>query len=265
MRPLPAASAADDAEILRELAGLSHRDGTLAQFPSLAGGHQYLRLYRLVRRHVRPGAEVLDWGMGNGHFSYFLLRAGYRASGYSLEASAPPPWLEREGFAFAAGSAADPVTIPFASGSFDAVASVGVLEHVRDTGGDEAASLREIHRVLRPGGMFICYHLPNRTSAIEAVARALPVHSHMHRYVRDDIARLVAGAGLELVDTARYAILPRNPLRRLPEAARRSEGLARAYDAADELLGRLLSPLCTNHYVVARRPATGRGSVSGRA
>ncbi len=37
---------------------------------------QYRPLYRAMRKYVKPGAHVLDWGSGNGHFSYFLLRAG---------------------------------------------------------------------------------------------------------------------------------------------------------------------------------------------
>jgi SAM-dependent methyltransferase len=241
-----------DEQILRELSDLSRGDEALAQFPCLAGGHQYLRLYRLFRRHVKQGADVLDWGMGNGHFSYFLLRSGYRASGYSLESPSPPPWLADADFRFASGTVADPVMIPFESDSFDAVASVGVLEHVRETGGNETASLEEIKRVLRPGGAFVCYHLPNRYSLIDMLARVLPIHHHVHRYARKDITRLARSVGFELVDVARYAILPRNPLRRLPGAAMRSVRLARTYDTADQLLSRLLSPICTNYYFVAR-------------
>ena len=30
------------------------------------------------------GAQVLDWGAGNGHFSYFLQRGGDRATAFSL-------------------------------------------------------------------------------------------------------------------------------------------------------------------------------------
>ena len=245
-------STATDAEILLELNDLARADESLVQFPCLAGGHQYLRLYRLFRRHVEPGGQALDWGAGNGHFSYFLVRAGYRASGYSLEAWTPPTWLDGVGYRFACGRIHDPVTIPFPEASFDAVASVGVLEHVRETGGNEIASLREIKRVLRPGGVLVCYHLPNRYSLIDAVARLLPVHHHVYRYTRQDISRLAGAVGFELLAAGRYGMLPRNPLGRLPQAVRRSLRLARAYDITDDLLSRLLSPICTNYYFVAR-------------
>lgn len=42
----------------------------------------------------------------------------------------------------------DGVSLPFASGSFDAVRAVHVIEHVSDV----IASIEEFHRLLRPGG-----------------------------------------------------------------------------------------------------------------
>src|SRR5439155_25510036 len=72
-----------DQAILEELVALASRpERQLLQFRSLVGAHQYLGLYRLVRRYVPAGGSVLDWGTGNGHFSYFLVRAGYRATGF---------------------------------------------------------------------------------------------------------------------------------------------------------------------------------------
>ena len=47
--------------------------------------------------------------------------------------------------------------LPFDDASFDAVLSCGVLEHVPY----EEGSVREIARVLKPGGHFFVYQLPN--------------------------------------------------------------------------------------------------------
>ena len=246
----------DDDRILRELMDRAERGGMqLPQFGSLAGARQYRRLQRMARRHLPAGARVLDWGTGFGHFSYFLTRAGYRATGYAIEGVSAAAWLDEPYERFVGGSPAEPVRLPFADAEFDAVASVGVLEHVRETGGDEPASLAEIARVLRPGGVFLCYHFPNRTSWIDFASSLVPgKHHHVHRYGRADIERLTQGAGLELIEVACYGFLPRNVLSRLPAGLRRARWTADLWDALDALLSAVFAPLCQNFAFVARRP-----------
>jgi SAM-dependent methyltransferase len=245
----------DDARILRELRELGAADPALWQFKSLAGAHQYARLYGLVHEYVGPRAAVLDWGAGSGHFSYFLVHSGYQATGYSLAQEGLLPQLgESADYRFVLGDSTDPVDLPFEAASFDAVTSIGVLEHVRETRGDELGSLNEIRRVLRPGGVFVCYHFPNRYSWVDAVARFLPgAGHHTYRYTRKQIESLVQHAELELVETETYAVLPRNPLHRLPARLVDSERFAEGFDAADRVLGKLLPAVCTNHLFVARK------------
>lgn len=246
----------NDEQILDALVELnrSGRARPLAKFKSVAGAHQYLKVYRLVRRFVPAGARVLDWGAAGGHFSYFLARAGYRAAGYSFHPFDFAAWLDDPDYEFTAGSPAEPVKLPYADAAFDAVASIGVLEHVRQTGGNEPATLREIERVLHPGGVFVCYHFPNRASWIElAASLRRGKHHHPYRFARGDIERLTRDAGLELLHVERYALLPRNSLQLLPDALATSQRFARAYDLADEWLGRALGPICQNWCFVARR------------
>jgi SAM-dependent methyltransferase len=234
-----------------------HQAGTeLIAFRSLVGAHQYRDLYALFCRYVPAGARVLDWGVGNGHFSYYLVRHGYQATGFSLTACTLPVWFPGEAYRLVQGDPRDPVHLPFPDQSFTAVASVGVLEHVRETGGDELSSLREIRRVLLPGGWFVCYHLPNHYSAVEAVARWVP-HKYYHRYrfTRRQVRRLLQEAELELIDTHRYGFLPRNIWQRAPHWLRNAPLMARLWDACDTLCATVLAPVCQNHALVARRPA----------
>ena len=256
----PETEAPSEETILAELVerALAHPEDHLGQFGSLLSAHQYLRLYRLWRAHVPGGAEALDWGAGNGHFSYFLLRSGHRASGYSLLPGDYLRWMPAttSAYAFTGGDESDPVRLPYARESFDAVASIGVLEHVRETAGSERASLTEIARVLRPGGVFVCFHFPNRWSWIDWMSRRVPgKHTHPYRFTRGDIERLCAECGLTLVQSARYGVLPRNFGYRLPAPLRRSRDLARAWDLLDRILGAPLSPIAQNYCFVARKPS----------
>ena len=243
--------------ILLELTSrsIANPDDSLLQFGSLLSAHQYLALYRLFRKYVPEGARVLDWGAGNGHFSYFLQRSGYRASGYSLLDGAFLRWLPDPEYSFLRGDAREPVRLPYDDGSFDAIASIGVLEHVRETGGTEAGSLAEIARVLRPGGVFACYHFPNRTSWIDWAARRVPgKHHHEFRFTRADIDSLTSGAGLRLLEAGRYGVLPRNFGHRLPGALKRSRTLAWTWDRLDSLLAIPFSLVSQNYYFVALKP-----------
>lgn len=237
---------------------------TVEQFRSLPSASQYRKLYELTSVYVPPGASVLDWGCGRGHFTYYLLRRGYRVTAFSLEdqpelfAALTPEQQER--LTFVRGN--DPVKLPFADRSFDAVFSVGVLEHVRELGGTELDSLVEIRRVLRFDGVLLVYHLPNRHSPIEAMARLVHRRSdpaegfkfHHYRFTAPEIARLTHDAGLQLLDIGRYGFLPRNSTNRLPAFARSSRRIASAFNVTDAVLERVLAPLTQNFYFVAVTP-----------
>lgn len=252
--------------------GSAEAGHTVDQFRSLPQASQYRTLYALTRRHMPPGARVLDWGCGNGHFSFLLARLGAAVTAYSFE---PEPAVfsllapqERQRITFVNGSSEDPSALPFEGASFDCAFSIGVLEHVRETGGTEAGSLREIRRVLKPGGRFVCYHLPNRYSYIEALQRAryrstpnastagdysLPWLYHAYRYTGADIEALCRDTGFTLAELRRYGALPRNMLARLPAALKRSRAATRAIDALDTALQVALSPVSQNYAFVAVR------------
>src|SRR5271154_5210641 len=198
--------------------------GLIEQFNCLPAANQYRRLYALTERHVAPGSRVLDWGCGRGHFSYFLVKRGFEVTAFSLE---HPPEIfaalsesERKRLTFVQGAPDEIRRLPFADGRFAAAFSVGVLEHVREVGGDELSSLLELSRVLAPDGAFLCYHLPNRFSYIEAASRRAGQRKargdfHRHRFTERDIRGLCRDAGLALIESGRYGFLPRNSLSRL--------------------------------------------------
>ena len=222
----------------------------LLQFRSRAAAHQYLPLYELVRRHIPRGAAVLDWGAGNGHFSYFLRRNGYRVTSYRLGETRDDAWLADPGDRVI-GEEREICALPFERGAFDAVSSIGVLEHVADGGGTFAGSLRELHRVTCEGGSLVVFHLPQAGSWIEAIARRVPgAHAHSHPFRRAEIEALLRETGWRVHESSRYAFLPRNFWGRFPSWGD-SPRVAKAWDRADQRLARLFVPLCQNFAIVA--------------
>jgi SAM-dependent methyltransferase len=243
--------------LVSRISAKAHESGTaasIAQFDNLATHGQYEVPYATTARHVSAGDDVLDWGCGNGHFSLLLRHLGAQVTGFSFE---PPPaaMAGDPGFSFVAGSEADPRTLPFPDERFSTVCSVGVLEHVWETGGSEDSSLAEIARVLRPGGTFLTFHLPSRHGWVEPVFGALGLLEYRHgrRYDAESIAQLYRNAGLDILEMGRYNFLPRNQVRRLPAALRRAPAFARAYALADRLCSAVLGALDQNYFVVARK------------
>lgn len=247
--------------VLRELRALPDSIRPL-QFNSLMTGAQYLPIYKLARQHVSPGQNALDWGCGNGHFSYFLLRHGLNVEGFSLESESNA--LEShlkdtygQSYGMTVGDPSNPVLLPYADRSFDLVFSIGVLEHVRETGGTEQASLSEIVRVLKPGGHFICGMLPKKYSWIEFVVRQVfqDRHQHAFRYTKQDINAMVDGVGLDLVGTFTHGFLPRNSWNHgWLRAVGNQQVLTRAFNAVDRGLAWSASPIAQNFLFSARRP-----------
>ncbi|MCL4366091.1 class I SAM-dependent methyltransferase [Patescibacteria group bacterium] len=221
---------------------------------SLLSAHQYLLLYKLFKKYVPKGSAVLDWGAGNGHFSYFLCTSGYQTTGFSFEQFSFKKWLKSYSYKFIKGNPNQPTKLPFNNNCFKAVASVGVLEHVGEYAGTQIGSMKEIARILKPNGFFICYHLPNYYSLIEFLGKLLTnKFHHTKRFTKKDILQLANQTSFKILEIKRYGFLPRNSLRNLPNPIKYSAPLAFFWDIFDNCLSAIFSPLCQNYYFVAQK------------
>lgn len=103
------------------------------------------------------GKRVCEIGSGAGAHSALFRKYGAHVTSVDMTAervSATARKLDLlKGLSPGSGLAmqADAESLPFADGSFDIVYSNGVLHHTEDT----ELSLREAHRVLRPGGQAV--------------------------------------------------------------------------------------------------------------
>lgn len=220
---------------------------------SVASLYQYAPAYRWILANVPRGSSVLDWGCGNGHFSVFLREAGYAVTSYGFQAPDLLAMVDPTLGGYVSGQ--HPVRLPFPDAEFDCVVSIGVLEHVREVGGDEVASVVEISRVLRNDGVFFCYHFPNRYSWIEFVSRMIGKWAHAYRYSRQQVHRIFDAAGMSASRLGRYGVLPRNVLRKLRFfGLERSFAFARCVDLVDRLLLVPFGFFAQNWMLVAEKP-----------
>jgi len=120
--------------------------------------------------HFR-GARLLEIGCGMGTDLLQFARGGARCTGVDLTPRSVEISRHRFQLYGADGSfmISDGEHLPFRSESFDVVYSNGVLHHTPDTAG----AIREVHRVLRPGGVakVMLYHRNSLNYWVEIVLR----------------------------------------------------------------------------------------------
>ena len=102
-------------------------------------------LARVERLHLTPGARILDAPCGAGALSLVLLRRGFDVASADLEGEARPFLGERLRIVDLNG------TWPWSDAAFDAICTVEGIEHLENA----FAFLREMRRVLRPGGTVV--------------------------------------------------------------------------------------------------------------
>lgn len=200
---------------------------------------------------LRPPADVIDAGCGSGRNLELLAQfgpvTGLEPSGASLEAA--------RGRAVGRVVEGSIEQMPFADSAFDLATSLDVIEHV-----DDGAALRELRRVVRPGG-FLLVTVP-----------AYPIlwgphdeaNHHRRRYTRASLLRVAATAGWRPVHTTHFnaLLLPAAAAYRLLSRARGSSagGGSSDFESTPAWLNGLLERLLLGEAALLR---TGRRLPAG--
>ncbi len=148
-------------------------DGLIdTEWNQTAWGNLEANLEFLSRTGLAPPANILEIGCGKGAMLQHLRLAGYTVAGMDIDASALSHFRRRcPGVPVCLASGA---AIPFADGSFDAVLSFDVFEHIQDSD----RHLAEVTRVLRRGGRYLL-QTPNKWTNIpfEILRQAVKFHT----------------------------------------------------------------------------------------
>lgn len=157
-------------------------------------GRRRVVLRLIANARLPPDAVVVDVGCGTGSLIRDLRSRRVRAIGMDPYASAATgvPVVE------APRVSADGRSLPLGSASCDAVVTLDVLEHT-----DDVAMLRELRRILHPGGTLILTvpALPALWSAQDERA------GHLRRYTRSSLHERVEAAGFAVEESLFYQCL----------------------------------------------------------
>jgi ubiquinone/menaquinone biosynthesis C-methylase UbiE len=168
---------------------------------------------------IRPGLNTLDVGCGEGVFSRELGLRGYNVTGVDLD---PEAILAAQKNAETLGVdiqfvVGDATQLPFADSSFDQAISTDVIEHVPDP----LVALRDIRRVLKPGGTFVVTVPTPKYLAQPFFNHDFSQHlkniGHIHHgWFYEDFAKMLEASGFRI---DRYAYYGHWPIQLLMEIA----------------------------------------------
>ncbi|WP_412078944.1 class I SAM-dependent methyltransferase [Streptomyces xanthophaeus] len=156
---------------------------------------------------LRPGDRVLDAGCGTGR-ALTALRAAVGPSGLVLGADLTPQMLAAAQRAGRAAEGAllltDVARLPLRDGVLDAVFAAGLIAHLPDPG----ANLRELARVVRPGGRLALFHPIGRAALAARHGREL---TPQDLRAEDNLGPLLSGSGWDMTsyadEDARFLVL----------------------------------------------------------
>lgn len=112
-------------------------------------------LFETIRQFVQPkGLRVLEVGCGTGGISLYLASQGMNVFAIDRQQYDSQALAAAREFATSHSitvhiELADAVALPFTDASFDCIVCSSVIEHLHDP----SASMMEMHRVLKPGGL----------------------------------------------------------------------------------------------------------------
>lgn len=186
---------------------------------------------------VGPGNQVLDLGCGRGKPAIQLARAtGAKVIGISVSANdvkTASELAQSEGLSqLVSFQLADAMNLPFPAESFDAVLALESVQHMPD----RELALRQVSRVLRPGGRLVLsdffQRFPVPAESRPVLDRLLEAWKMGSLPELEDYPHLIRAAGLETTELINVSEHTKYSFARLGEVYRQAgQELATAVDS----------------------------------
>ncbi|HZU05173.1 MAG TPA: class I SAM-dependent methyltransferase [Chloroflexota bacterium] len=174
-----------------------------ASLPPHVVRHYLEKRVRFIRDRLPPPARVLDVGCGTGLLAQRLAREGYTMTGLD-----PSHGMLRYGERVARYVQGDGAALPFGDRTFDGAITVAALHHIFEPR-KVAATIREMLRVTRPGGVVVIWDHNPLNPYWPLLMRRLPQDEEDTRLVpAGEILRAVRAAGADTVEVVRSGWVP---------------------------------------------------------
>lgn len=156
-------------------------------------GGKYDIVADLINRHSKPvigTRELLDVGCGPGNLISYLKPLGnVTGSDFSEDAIRLAEGKGYKKLVFAKAEA-----LPFPEAFFDTVVALDIIEHTPD----DAVTIKELNRVLKPGGELVI-SLP---AYMMLWGHHDDMYGHYRRYTRSEIVKKLEKGGFEIVQVS---------------------------------------------------------------
>ena len=161
-----------------------------------------------ARLEMKAGERLLDLGCGGGRHAFEAARRGAKVIALDAGTDEVEKVRDTLGAMYEAGEISDPegtgavkgdaLRLPFPDGAFDRVIAAEVLEHIPD----DTNAMRELVRVLRPGGL-MAVTVPRFGPELVNWALSDEYHNvpggHVRIYRRSELVGRLQRAGLRPV------------------------------------------------------------------
>jgi SAM-dependent methyltransferase len=183
------------AELYHKQLALDPHDPYLIEHGSPRSVANHVLTFLWYRPYLPDEGAVLDWGCNHAPDSCLLrMTYGERLRLYGCDFVDSSRYSVFHGFAGFSYAQLDHdnMALPYASNSFDVVVGSGTLEHTAM----DYESLKQLHQVLKPGGLLIVSYLPHWLSYHEWRQRVLKKEGfHLRLYGLRETKQLFKRSG----------------------------------------------------------------------
>ena len=185
-----------------------------------AGQTAYVYLTNFVKEFCEahfqkplPELKILDWGTGKGHVTFLFKKINANIDSCDIiDDSDDSSFGQKTPILATQKINVKPLNheylLPYGDSSYDVVLSFGVLEHVPN----DQESLKEINRVLKPGGLLFCFFLPYSYSWTQRLSHLRGNYYHDRLYKKGQAKKMLGETNFSVLEMWHRQLLPKNSI-----------------------------------------------------